>query len=207
MDRRDEGRARRMPLLTAALAASLATTEALLAVEGEWKNALPLHLCGLSALAALAVALGARGWALDFLWYPGMPGALLALLFPAPAASRYQALLDASYVATHALILAVPLRALRLGARPRPGRAADMLLLMQGMALAAFFVNRALGTDYLFLMGPPPGTPLTRAYALGYPAYLLCLQALLLAACLLMQAVVRRLNAKTLVCASAGDVL
>ena len=178
---------KRMPLLALTLLSSLCVTEALIFLEGPWADALPLHRCSLSALAALGVALGARGMALDFLWYLGMPGALLALLFPAPAASRWQALLNTSYVATHALILVIPLRAMLRGDWPRRGRAAQMMILLQGVALLAFFVNRALGTDFLFLMAPPAGTPLIGVFRRGYLFYLIALQALMLTLCLLMQ--------------------
>lgn len=178
---------RRMPLCFAALLTSVAITEALLGLEGRWAEALPLHLCGVAAVAAISVTLGARGAALDFLWYLGMPGALLALAFPAPAPSVRQALLNASYVTTHAMILLVPLRAMRAGDWPRRGRATPMLLALQGLALAAFGVNRRLGTDFLFLMSPPPGTPLERLFALGRGAYLLSLEALMAAVCLAMQ--------------------
>ena len=178
---------KRMPMLALVLLMSLCVTEALIFAEGSWADALPLHLCSLSALAALGVALGARGMALDFLWYLGMPGALLALLFPAPAASRWQTLLNTSYVATHALILVIPLCAMFRGDWPRRGRAAQMMILLQGVALCAFFVNRALGTDFLFLMAPPAGTPLVAVFRRGYLAYLLALQALMLLLCLLMQ--------------------
>ena len=169
----------------ALLLASLLTTEGLLLAEGREAEALPLHLCSISALLALCSAFCAQQAALDFLWYVGMPGALLALLFPAPAVSRWQTLLDASYYTTHALILVLPLCCLAAGRRVRRGRAARMFLLMQGVALAAYGVNLLLGTDYLFLMAPPAGTPLETAYAWGYSLYLLTLEGLLAALLLL----------------------
>lgn len=176
------GEGRLAPLLRAlraVLAASLVTTEGLLLVQGRWREALPLHLCSLSALCALALpAAGGQG-RLDFLFYLGMPGALLALLFPAPALSRWQALLDASYYTTHALILVMPLACLAAGRRIRRGRALRLFCTMQGVALCAYAVNLRLGTDYLFLMAPPAGTPLEAVYACGRIPYLLALEALL----------------------------
>lgn len=179
------------------LAVSLAATEGILLLEGRWQEALPLHLCSLSAMAALALAFAEREALLDFLWYLGMPGAALALIFPAPAVTRCQALLDASYVITHALILIIPLTAMLAGMRPRRGRAPEMMMLLQGIALLAYFVNRALGTDFLFLMAPPAGTPLVTAYAWGYPAYLLSLEAIMLAVCMAMDAALSHLCRKS----------
>lgn len=186
---------RRMPLAGAALLASVLTTETLLLMEGRYAEALPLHLCGLSALAALAVCAGARGVLLDFLWYLGLPGALLALAFPAPALCRHPALLGAAYVSTHALIAAVPLVLLARGERPRRGRARRMMLLLQGIALAAFFVNRALGTDFLFLSTPPAGSPLVAVFHRSYALYLCALQAMMLLVCLGMGAALRAADA------------
>lgn len=167
-----------MRILRSVLTVSLAVTEGILLLEGRWQEAIPLHLCSISAIAALFTAFGAGAWALDFLWYLGIPGAMLALLFPAPAVSRYQALLNASYVATHALIIVIPLWLLAKGRRVRKGRSCRMLLVMQALALLAFFVNRQLGTDFMFLMAPPAGTPLCIAYAWGYGFYLLTLEGL-----------------------------
>ena len=94
-----------------AMLASIVLTEALLGAQGRWAEALPLHLCSVASIMAVLVAWGARGFALDYLWYLGMPGATLALLFPAPAVSRWQGLFDASYYATHALIVVIPVLA------------------------------------------------------------------------------------------------
>lgn len=167
-----------MRILGALLAASLTVTESVLLLEGRWQEAIPLHLCSLSALAALALCFVRRAWLLDFLWYLGMPGALLALLFPAPAVSRYQLALNLSYGLTHLLILVIPACALASGCRLRRGRGRHALLLLHGCAIVAYAVNLRLGTDFMFLMAPPAGTPLCIPYAWGYGWYLLTLEGL-----------------------------
>lgn len=176
------------------LAVSMCVTEGLLLMQGRWREAIPLHLCSVSAIVAFFVSLGAQGDALDFLWYLGLPGALLALIFPAPAVSSHQALFNASYAVTHALIMLIPLAAIAEGARPREGRAARMLLLLHGLAFTAFFVNEALGTDFLFLSAPPSGTPLEPLFALGYPVYLLFLEGMMIVLCLVQSAAAHRLT-------------
>ncbi len=179
---------KRIRALGALLALSLGVTVALIVLEGRACEALPLHLCSLSALAALWLSFSPRALPMDFLWYLGIPGALLALVFPAPALSRWQALLNASYFTTHALIVLIPCAVMTRGTYPRRGRAAQMLILLQGLALIAFAVNRQLGTDFMFLMAPPAGTPLTRVFARGYFPYLLALEGIMLATALLMGA-------------------
>ena len=167
------------------LSASLGVTLALLVWEGRWQEAIPLHLCSLSALAAIWLAFSSRQALLDFLWYLGMPGAALALAFPAPAVSGHQALLNASYVVTHALILVIPSLGMARGMRPQWGRSLAMMGALLVIAAVAGAVNRRLGTDFLFLAAPPAGTPLETAYAWGYSLYLLTLEGLLAALLLL----------------------
>ena len=172
---------------------SMLVTTTLLVVQGRWQEAVPLHLCSVSALLAAVLSLKKSPAILDFLWYLGMPGAVLALIFPAPASSVMQPLFTAGYVVTHAMIAAIPLAAFAMGEEPRRGTAPTQLMALQPLALTAFFVNRALGTDFLFLAAPPQDTPLTRVWELGYPAYILLLQGMMLGLCLLMSATHRLL--------------
>ena len=170
------------------LGASLGVTLALLLLEGRWQEAIPLHLCSLSALSAIWLAFFPRQALLDFLWYLGMPGAALALLFPAPAVSGLQALLDASYVVTHALILVIPSLGMARGMRPQRGRSLAMMGTLLVIAAVAGAVNRMLGTDFLFLAAPPAGTPLEAVFDAGYAIYLAFLFSMMLALCLTMDA-------------------
>ena len=178
----------------ALLAASVCVTEGLLIVQGRWREAIPLHLCSVSAIAALIAAAGARGDTLNFLWYLGMPGAALALIFPAPAMSRCQGLFNAAYAATHLLIVFIPAAIIALGDRPKPRLAARMMALLQGIALLAFFANEALGTNFLFLSLPAAGTPLEALYAMGYPVYLLVLEGMMFLVCLVQSQTARWLT-------------
>lgn len=174
-------------VMAGVLFASIGVTMLVLLLEGRGKEALPLHLCGLSALAAAALALHPRAFLLDALWYLGMPGALLALLFPAPAVSRFQLAMNASYGVTHILILLIPCVLIAAGMRPGQGKAAKMFFLLDAAALPVCAVNQWLETDYLFLMVPPAGTPLEFLFHLGYPAYLIVLHMLMLCCCMGME--------------------
>ena len=138
---------------------SMAGTTLMLALQGRIQEAVPLHLCSVSALAAAMLAFVPVPGIVDFLWLLGMPGAVLALVFPAPAVSRWQTLFTACYVLTHALIVLIGLSALAMREWPRAGRVPQMLTALQALAVTAFFANRALGTDFLFLAAPPGGTP------------------------------------------------
>jgi len=166
------------------LVGSVAATESLLLLQGRWREAIPLHLCSISAAAAAFLAVKSHQGILDFLWYLGMPGAVLALLFPAPASSVLQWLLNTSYYVTHALILIIPLCRMMKGMRPRKKRTPQMMLLLMGIAACAYGINLRLGTDFFFLMAPPSGTPLESVFTLGYPTYLISLFALMQLGCM-----------------------
>ena len=174
------------------LLTSMLCTEGLLVMQDRWREAIPLHICSIAALCALWAAWGERKQgAVDFLWYIGMPGAVLALAFPAPAKSSCQLLFNASYVMTHALIVLILIALLFCGIRPRPAQTVRMMLVLQGIALLAFFVNEALDTDFLFLHAPPPNTPLEWVFGRGYPAYLLVLEGMMFSICTLQSRLLR----------------
>lgn len=173
--------------LLCALLLSMAVTEGLLLIQGRWREAIPLHLCSLSAIGAAVLTQFESQLLLDFLWYLGMPGAALALVFPAPASSVCQGLLNASYITTHAMILVIPCCRMALGMRPRKGKTAWMMSVLLGIAPPVLIVNRLLGTDFLFLSAPPIGTPLEAVFHLGYPLYLAALFVLMLLCCIGME--------------------
>ena len=146
--------------LSMLLIGSMAVTEILLLIQGRWREAIPLHLCSISAMVSVWFALFPRRALLDFLWYLGMPGAALALLFPSPASSICQPLLHASYFLTHALILLIPVCRMTLGMVPQRGKTKQMMILLCAIAALAAVTNGVLDTNFLFLTWPPAGTPL-----------------------------------------------
>ena len=172
---------------------SMAGTTLMLALQGRIQEAVPLHLCSVSALAAAMLAFVPVPGSVDFLWLLGMPGAVLALVFPAPAVSRWQTLFTACYVLTHALIVLIGLSALAMREWPRAGRVPQMLTALQALAVTAFFANRALGTDFLFLAAPPGGTPLDWIYRADYGLYIAFLQGMMALLALLMEGAGKRL--------------
>ncbi len=175
------------------LVCSMAATVGMLYVQGRVLEALPLHLCSISALAAVCLSAGKRAGLLDFLWYLGMPGALLALIFPAPAVSRWQWLFDAAYAVTHALILVIPMLCIYMGEKPRSGQTLRMMVFLQGAALMASLTNHMLGTDFFFLSAPPAGTPLEWVFSWGYDTYIIFLEILMFCVCWGMDVLCRKI--------------
>ena len=178
--RRDGRRERAVArFLFALLALSMATTYLCVAQSGESivQTLLPLHLCSLCAFLSLAFYLRPAEGLYHFLWYLGMPCASLALLFPSILRVPWQGPLDAAFFATHALIVLSPLTRIAQGFLPRRRGALRTLLWGNAFAACVYAANRLLGTNYLFLMAAPYGTPLQFFESLGRIPYLLAIEA------------------------------
>ncbi len=138
---------------------------------------LPLHLCSLCALLAAAFYLHPTNGVYHFLWYLGMPGAALALVFPSVLQVPWQAPLEAAFFSTHALIAIAPLWHAAGGTLPAPAAAPRALAQCNLFAAFVYAADRLLGVNYLFLLAAPPGTPLVFFESLGRIPYLLSLEA------------------------------
>ena len=182
------------------LVCSMGVTSTLVLLDGmNWvQTLLPLPLC--SACALLCVAFYARPTqgVFEFLFYVGMPGAALALCFPAVAVSRWQEAMDACFFLTHALVVFAPVLHIAAGGRPAPAHALRMYGVLAVYAAGVFGINLALGTNYLFLMAAPAGTPLVPLWQLGRGAYYAALALLALGVVLAQKAWARRLQGRPL---------
>ncbi len=159
-------------LLLCGLMTAMGSQLWLLGLDGalSLQTALPLHLCGFSALVGMVLCLCYNKRLFHFLLLLGMPGAGLALVFPAVAACSRPLLMKVAFVRLHALILAVGVFQLRQK-RPLPSDARETFLLGNGLMLLAACVNRLTGSNYLFLRAAPAGTPLAWLIRHGYSIY------------------------------------
>ena len=165
---------------------AMAVQEGVLLASGmlNWRTGLPLHLCSMMGVLSLPMLLSGR----RFLWhlslYLGLPGAALALIFPAVLATPWPLVTELSFFILHAGLILAPILPLCMGRRPSPrgAVAAGAFLLAVGCVVMA--VNDRLGSNYLFVSWAIPGTPLAwlaRWGMAGYRALLAALCALLLA--------------------------
>lgn len=140
---------------------SMACTTVMLAVQGRIREAIPLHLCSVSALAAAVLAFMPVQPIVDYLWLLGMPGAILALVV---SRARRQPLADALHGLLHAHARADCAHWPEHngdGRMPARRKSADGADLFAGACFDGVLCqSAALGTDFLFLSAPPIGTPL-----------------------------------------------
>lgn len=125
-----------------------------------WQTGLPLHLCSMMGVLTLPMLLTENRLLWHFALYAGMPGALLALIFPAVLDTPWPELTQLGFHGLHALLFLSPLLPLGLGRQPEAAGALHAWIILLGVGCAAMVVNALLGSNYLFLAGPAPVAPL-----------------------------------------------
>ncbi|MBE5804833.1 MAG: TIGR02206 family membrane protein [Clostridiales bacterium] len=139
--------------------AAMATQEGILLASGQlaWSNALPLHLCSLMGLLTLPMLLTRRRILWHISLYLGLPGALMALLFPAVLETPWPRATELAFHTMHCCVLLAPLLPFSLGVRPSPRGVAWALISLALLTCVALGANAVTGGNYLFLNGSPIG--------------------------------------------------
>lgn len=160
--------------------AAMVAQEGVLLASGAltWQTGLPLHLCAMMGVLSLPMLLsGSR-----FLWhlslYLGLPGAAMALLFPAVLSTPWPRITELSFFVLHAGLILAPLMPLCLGRKPQPGGAVSAGVFLLAAGLIVIAVNERLGSNYLFVSWAIPGTPLEGLARQGVTRYRVMLAAL-----------------------------
>ncbi len=166
-------------ILAAGLAVSMGCQLWLMQLEGQLNltTGLPLHLCGFSALLCVWLCFCWTPTGYYFLLLLSLPGALLALCFPAVAACSHPLAMRIAFLRLHAIIVAVGVFFWKQG-KPLPADPRRVFLAGNGLMLFAALVNHLTGANYLFLRAAPSGTPLAWFIRPGYAAYAASLELL-----------------------------
>ena len=110
----------------------------------------------------------------QFLYAFCMPGAVCALLFPDWSAYPAFHFMNVSSFTLHILLVGYTLMLVAGGElRPDTRRAPACLGIMLLIAVPVYVFDRLMGTNYMFLNWPLPGSPLEWFAFLGRPGYLL----------------------------------
>lgn len=122
---------------------------------------LPFHLCGISVLLITFDIIKPTKIVRYFLYYLGIPGALLALLFPNWTVLPCFNFSHIHSFIIHILLVIYPL-ILVSGGEFLPDIKAMLkcILLLVCMAIPIYFINLLCDTNFMFLMEPETGNPL-----------------------------------------------
>ncbi|MCE2448467.1 MAG: TIGR02206 family membrane protein [Candidatus Latescibacteria bacterium] len=125
-----------------------------LAIVGAY-DYLPLHVCSITVFAVAAALLFRWQTAYEIAYFWGLAGATNAVVTP-PLIADYPAYRFFQYFIAHGGIVAGALFATwGLGMRPTSKSVIRVFVLLNLLAIVAFGVNWALGSNYMFLSRPP----------------------------------------------------
>jgi hypothetical integral membrane protein (TIGR02206 family) len=116
---------------------------------------LPLHLCDLLILIAVAALLTRRVWLSELLYFWSGAGALVAMLSPDVARGFPDPYFLLFFGLHAAVVVAAALLTFGHGIRPRPGAAWRVFGLTLAYAAAVALVNLALDANFMYLRRKP----------------------------------------------------
>lgn len=162
------------------IAGAMLLQEGVLLLSGmlTWATGLPLHLCSLMGVLTLPMLLTRQRTLCSAALFLGVPGAALALLFPAVLSTPWPLLTAAAFHTLHAGLVCAPLLPIAVGWRPVPADTLRAGSVLAAAGLLALLVNPLCGGNYLFLASPVAGTPLSWLGQWGLLPYRLLLSTL-----------------------------
>lgn len=169
--------------------AAMAVQELVLLLCGKlsWRTGLPLHLCSMMGLLTLPMLLTGRRLLWHWSLFLGLPGALMAILFPSILSTPWPEVTTLAFHTLHCAVALSPLLPLSVGHQPSPWGAASSMIFLLLFGCVALGVNALTGGNYLFLNLPIAGTPLSSLARGGLALYRIALAAIC-AAVLAMEA-------------------
>jgi hypothetical integral membrane protein (TIGR02206 family) len=144
--------------------------------ESLWRDNLPLHLCSAAGIAVPVAVWTRNATLLNVAWALALPGAVAALLTPSQLYHAF-AWFSVHYFffnLSHWLIVMTAIGAVAAGLfRPEIRYYWRVLGLGAAFMAVVYPVNKALGTNFMFVNWPEPGTPLESLGNLfGNPGYI-----------------------------------
>lgn len=126
-------------------------------VAGDWsvRNYLPLDLCDMTDLVAVAACWWRRQLAIELTYFWGLAGTLQGILTPNlgtsfPHLEFFEYQVEHLGIVVAALFLVVGLRLV-----PQPGAVVRIVAITAGYTAAVGAVDALTGADYMFLRSPP----------------------------------------------------
>jgi len=146
------------------LAADAGSFAVALVVQGQWSptTSLPLALCNVAALVAVAACWWRVPLLVELTWFWGLAGAMQALITP-DLAVGFPHLVFFEYVVGHlGIVLAAVFLVVGMGITPRPGAVPRVFGITAAYTSFVGLVDAVSGADYMFLRQPPANWTLLR---------------------------------------------
>lgn len=145
-------------------------------LDGFLREHLPLNLCGAAVWLTALTLLRPRQRVFEVVYFWGLVGAGNAVLTPGNLEVGFPEYRFFQYFVAHSGIVGGVVFATRaFGMRPSLRGLVRALIWLNLLAVAAAAANLALGTNYLYLSSPPPGT-VSPFFFLPWPWYLVFLE-------------------------------
>lgn len=146
----------------------------------EWEH-MPLHICGISIFFTLWYAFRPNKLNGAYLYGVSMPGAACALLFPNWTEYPVLHFSAINSFTIHTWLILFCLMALLSGRlKPDIRQIPKLAVIMAALAVPIHFINNALGTNFMFISTPSPGSPLIPLYGIFGDGYVLAAFVLLI---------------------------
>ena len=148
---------------------------------------LPLHLCSINIILCAVYAWSKNRLIAELLYSLCLPGAMMAMLFPSWSMLPLVNFMSLHSITVHFLLMLFPLLLLAGGMKPDYRLLPKCLLCVVIAAAVMYFINKPLGTNFMFVNYAEPGTPLTLfenwfgtpGYLIGMPIMLAVLWAIM----------------------------
>lgn len=122
---------------------------------------LPLHLCTMSVIVEFAAVISKNLILKEFSYAVSLPGAVASIITPLMGPYPFCSYYYLEFAATHTILVTLPLLWILVdGFRPDFHRLPACFAILVAFAGAAAIVNRAIGSNYMFIRYAPKGTPL-----------------------------------------------
>ena len=149
---------------------------------------MPFQLCGIMIFVAIFYSIKLNKTAGEILYAPGLAGFVAALFFPNWTEYPFINFYNLKSFTTHGLQIAFVLMLLVAGqVRPTPRSIWKSIAFLGAVGAPLYVLNYILGTNFLFLMYGPEGTPVKIfSDAFGSPLFLLPFAGLVVAVLVIM---------------------
>ena len=147
---------------------------------GTWtlQEHLPLHACSIMVWAGIFMLLTNNYHIYEFVYFMGIAGALQAFLTPEAGIYGLWHFRAMQTLIVHGTLIVTPIYlTLKEGYRPTWKSFLRVVVGMNIYMVIVFFINKALGSNYLFIMHKPPTASLLDVLG-PWPWYLLAVEAI-----------------------------